>query len=234
MKRPHIYLSIIIAAGILAVLSLLWVVPNHKGQIVGTVTDALSSDPIYRVRITVGGRSTVRHLDKNFKITHLKPGTYELKVSAPGYERKTKKVDLKRGINLIDIRLIGKEIPNLDHIIVFADSIKAKGIQLEIRFVNKLGVGIKHFPRLPLTMDANLFGRLGTKENYKRGRLIYSGPVELFWRSDTLLGRYKGIITKDKLQILPGVNGRFGILDVVLHTTEGDFEDTLSDILLEW
>ncbi|UCD79142.1 MAG: carboxypeptidase regulatory-like domain-containing protein, partial [Desulfobacterales bacterium] len=189
MNRPHIYLVIIIAAGVLAVLILFGVGPNHEGQIVGTVTDALSGDPINGVRIIIGGRSTVRYLDKNFKISHLKPGIHHLKASAPGFETKTQEVNLRRGTNLIAIRLMGNEIPDLGGIIVFADAIKSSGIQLEIRFVNQQGIGIKHFPRLPLTMEARLYGQLGTKENYRRGRLIYSGPVKLFWDSEASLGK---------------------------------------------
>lgn len=234
MIRPHIYLVIIIAAGVLAVLILFGVGLNYEGQLVGTVTDALSGDPINGVRIIVGERSIVRYLDKNFKISHLKPGIHQLKASAPGYETKTAEVNLKRGNNLIDIRLMGKEIPDLGDIIVFADAIKSSGIQLEIRFVNQHGVGIKHFPRLPLTMEARLYEQLGTKENFRRGRLIYSGPVQLFWDSEASLGKNKGMIAQDKLKVTPEIDGNFGILDTVLHTSQGDFEDTAAGILLPW
>ena len=234
MQRPYIYLIIIIAAGVLIALGLMGGSPDHQGQIFGTVTDALSGDPIYGVRIIVGGRSTVRYLDQHFKITRLSPGIHELNSSAPGYEKKIMKVDLKRGTNRVDIQLTGREIPDLDHIIVFADSIKAGGIQLEIRFINQQGLGIKHFPRLPLTMDADLFSRLGSRENYERGRLIYSGPVKLSWDSKASLGKYKGMIVKDQLRVNPAIDGRFGILDAVLHTGQGDFADTIADVLLEW
>ena len=234
MKRFHIYLAIIIAVVVLVVVGQFGISHDRNRQIVGTVTDALSGDPVYGVRIIVGGRSTVRYLDKNFKITNLKPGIHELSASSPGYETKTKDVNLKRSTTFTDIRLKGKEIPGLDHIIVFADSIKAKGIQLEIRFVNEQGIGIKHFPRLPITMDAKFSVRLGNKEKHQRGRLIYSGPVELFWDSGASLGKNKGIIAKNKLQVNPETDGNFGILDVVLHTGQGDFEDTIADILLRW
>ena len=83
-------------------------------------------------------------------------------------------------------------------------------------------------------MDANLFSRLGTRENYEKGRLIYSGPVELSWDSRASLGKYKGMIARDKLRVNPATDGRYGILDAVLHTGQGDFEDTIADVLLEW
>ena len=234
MKRPHIYLVIIIIAGGLAVLSLFGIGSTRTVQITGTVTDALSGDPIYGVRITVGGRSTVRYLDKKFKITHLKPGLHILKANASGYETKTQEANLEQGTNLMAVQLTGKEIPGLDQIIVFADSIKSSGIQFEIRFVNRQGLGIKHFPRLPLTMEAKLYGQIGSKENYTRGRLIYSGPVKLFWDPEALLGKNKGMIAKDKLQVNPETDGRFGIIDAVLHTGQGDFEETVAGIPLAW
>lgn len=234
MQRPHIYLYLVITAGVLAVLSLFAVGSNHKVQIVGTVTDAISDDPIYGVTISVGGRSTIRYLDKNFKITHLKRGSHILKASAPGYETKTEEVHLRRGKNSMAIRLTGKEIPGLDHIIVFADSIELSGIRLEIRFVNQQGVGIMHFPRLPLTMEARLYEQLGSTEKYERGKLIYSGPVKLFWDSKASLGKNKGMIAKEKLQVNRRTEGMLGIIDAILHTGQGDFKDTIAGIPLVW
>lgn len=234
MKKLYIYLTIIITIAVVVVLGILGVGQSRKGILIGTVTDALSGDPVYKARIIVAGRSTIRYMDKNFQITNLSPGNYELKVSAPGYESGTREVTVRRGTTLIDIHMRGTEIPGLGHIIVFADSIKAKGIQIEIRFVNKQGIGIKHFPRLPMTMDAKLHIMLGTREKYTRGRLIYSGPIKLSWDSEASMGKNVGIISKNKLQINPETYGRFGILDVVLHTDQGDFKDTITDILLEW
>jgi hypothetical protein len=83
-------------------------------------------------------------------------------------------------------------------------------------------------------MEARLYEQLGTKENYRRGRLIYSGPVQLFWDSAASLGKNKGMIAQDKLQVTTEMGGKFGILDTVLHTSQGDFEDTTAGILLPW
>ncbi len=234
MQRPHIYLAVIIAAGVLAVLSLFAVGSNHQVQIVGTVMDALSDEAIYGVRIAVGGRSTIRYVDKNFKITQLRPGRHIIRASAPGYDTKMEEVNLRRGNNLMAIRLTGKEIPGLDHIIVFADSIESSGIQLEIRFVNQQGIGIRHFPRIPFTMEARLYEQLGSKKKYERGRLIYTGPVKLFWDSKASLGKNKGMIAKEKLRVSPRTEGMLGIIDAILHTGQGDFKDTIAGIPLAW
>lgn len=234
VKRQWVLVLVIIAAVFLLVFGILEFGLSRKGAVIGTVADALSGAPVYKARIAVGGRSTIRYVDKNFRITGLDPGVYTLKVSAPGYEPMKKEIIVKRGATRVDMLMRGSEIPGLDDILVFTDSIESRGIQLEIRFVNRRGVGIKHFPKLPMTMDARLYARLGTGEEYSRGRLIYSGPAELYWDPEASLGKNKGIIYKDRLAVDPGTDGRYGVLDVVLHTPQGDYRDTRADVLLEW
>ena len=233
MKRPHIYIIIIIAVLGLMVLGIFGVGQSRKGVMVGTVTDALSGDPVHKAKILVGGRSTIRYMDKNFEITNLRPGKYTLRISAWGYESVAMDVAVGRGVSRVDVAMKGTEIPGLDHIIVLANSIRGQGIQLEIRFANKEGIGIDHFPRLPMTMDAKLYSRIGTEEKYTRGRLIYSGSVDLYWDSKAYLGKNKGIIPKEKLKVDPKTDGKYGVLDMVLHCPQGDFNASQADILLE-
>ena len=176
----------------------------------------------------------MRYMDRDFQITNLTPGAHQLNVWAPGYESEIREINLKKGENFVEIAMRGKKIPDLDHIIVFADSVRTSGIQLEIRFVNKKGMGIKHFPRLAMSMDAELFVRLGTKDNHSRGRPVYAGPVDLFWDPKASFGKNKGIIPKDRLKVGPELKGMFGILDLVLHMEKGDFKETIRDILLDF
>jgi len=234
LKKRNIILLVGIAVGLAAVLGALGVGQNPERILAGEVTDAMSGDPVYMARIVIGGRSTIRYVDKEYRITHLRHGIHTLKVTAPGYETKTTEVAIKRGVTSLDIRLDGKEIPNLDHIIVFADSVPGVGIRLDIRFVNQGGVGIKHFPRIPMTIEAKLNIRLGTREKYTKGRLIYSGPVELAWDSEAILGKNKGLIPKSKLHLNSKTDGRYGVLEVILHMNQRDFKDTISEVLLEW
>jgi hypothetical protein len=233
LKKFRIYITMSIAAAILAALGILGVGENRKGIILGTVTDALSDDPVYKAKISIGGRSTIRYKDKKFRITNLEPGTYTLNVSAPDYESVAREVTVERGGNRVDIVMKGTEISGLDHIIVFSESVE-QGIKLEIRFVNGEGKGIEHFPRLPLSMGAKLYEQHGTKENPRRGRLIYSGPVELYWDPESYLGKNRGILPAEKFGSDSKLEGRYGILDVVLRTAQGDFENTVSNVLLEW
>ncbi|MBW2057225.1 MAG: carboxypeptidase regulatory-like domain-containing protein [Deltaproteobacteria bacterium] len=234
LKRFHFYLAVIVAVAGLAALGVFRHGSGREGCIAGTVTDALGGGPVYKARIVVDGRSTIRYRDKNFRITRLKPGSYELKVTAPGYALAQIGVVVGRGTTRVEVPMRGERIPGLDHILVFADSVKNRGIELEIRFVSKDGTGIRHYPRLPVTMDARLCVRLGDERSYARGRLIYSGPVDLYWDQKAVLARNRGIIPKEKLNLDPAVEGTYGVLDVVLHTPQGDFRDTRADVLLEW
>ena len=234
LKKFYTYITISVAAAILMALGIFVVGENRKATIFGTVTDALSDDPVYKAKISVGGRSTIRYKDKKFRISNLDPGTYTLNVNAPAYESVERKITVGRGGNRVDIVMRGTEISGLDHIIVFAESVKGRGIQLEIRFVNREGKGIEHFPRLPLTMDAMLYEQHGTEKNPLPGKLIYSGPVELYWDPESSLGKNKGILLKELLGSDSKTDGRQGILNVVLHTSQGDFENRVSDVLLEW
>ena len=234
LKKSHNYLVISVATAILAALGIFGVGEERKATLFGTVTDALSDGPVYKVKISVGGRSCIRYKDKKFRITNLDPGAHTLNVSAPAYESVAREVTVGRGSNRVDIVMKGTEITGLDRIIVFAESVKGQGIQLEIRFVNREGKGIEHFPRLPFTMDAKLYEQYGAKEDPLQGKLIYSGPVELYWDHESFLGKNKGILPKEKLGSDSKTGGRYGILNVVLHASQGDFENSVSDVLLEW
>ena len=100
-------------------------------------------------------------------------------------------------------------------------------------FINQ-DTGAKTVQGLSKDMDAKLYEQHGTKENPLQGKLIYSGPVELYWDHKSFLGKNKGILPKEKLGLDSKTGGRYGILNVVLHASQGDFENSVSDVLLEW
>jgi hypothetical protein len=198
--------------------------------ILGTVTDAMSGDPVHQAKIVVGGRSTIRYVDEDFQITNLEPGKYKLRVYAPGYESIIREVTVRRGKTRVDVTMTGVDIPGLDQIIVFAESVGERGVQLEIRLVNKAGTVIADFPRIPMTLDAELYIQHGTEESPARGDLAYAGAVDLWWDSDAFLGKIKGIIPRERIDV--PAERTHGVLDVVLHTPQGDFMDTRANVML--
>jgi hypothetical protein len=154
-----------------------------------------------------------------------------LRVSAPGYESVAREVIVGQGPTPVHISLRGTQIPDLDQIIAFSEPIRGKGIQIEIRLVNKNGLVISHFPKTPMSLNVRLYTRRETHGGYSRGKIIYSGPVELYYDSEAPLGKIKGIIPKEMMS--NGISERYGILDAILHTPQGNFMYTRTDVLLE-
>lgn len=234
MKKSHVYLDIIVV--IIIVVLLVVLIPRwmggEYGEVRGEAVDALSGDPVWKIRIVVDGKSIIKYKypTKTYSLTGIEPGSYTLKAVAPNYYDFTEDIQLKRGENILDISMKGKEIPDLQSIIVFSESVE-KGIELEIRLVNSKREGITEFPALPLNLEGTLWARIGTEEEYVKGRKILEGPIELFWDSDAFLARNKGIIPWEKIKI-DRETEKLGILELTLRTPQGDFSDTIDDVQL--
>lgn len=234
MKKSHVYLDIIVV--IIIVVLLVVLIPRwmggEYGEVRGEAVDALSGDPVWKIRIVVDGKSIIKYKypTKTYSLTGIEPGSYTLKAVAPNYYDFTEDIQLKRGENILDISMKGKEIPDLQSIIVFSESVE-KGIELEIRLVNSKREGITEFPALPLNLEGTLWARIGTEEEYVKGRKILEGPIELFWDSDAFLARNKGIIPWERIKI-DRETEKLGILELTLRTSQGDFSDTIDDVQL--
>jgi len=203
-------------------------------EVKGKVVDKLSGDAVWGVRITVDGKCTTHYLSKTYHLTGVEPGAYTLVATAPNYYEFKKNIQVKKGTNIVDIFMRGKEIPDLQEVKILTKSID-KGIQLEIWFINSKGDLIKHYPCLPLTLEVKLFLDIG-KEKIKKGKKIYEGQVDLFWDADTSsIGKNKAIIPWSKINVDKEIEEREGviivkrdegILEAVLHTPQGDFKCT--------
>ena len=229
MKRSILYVIV----GLIVVVALVATFNLRSGKyatLKGKIVDALSEDPVWKVNIVLDGKSTTRYMSKTYRFTGIKPGSYTFKATAPNYYSFSKEIKVKRGENILDVSLKGEKIPDLQGIIVFTES-QEKGIQLEIRFTDSKGEGITKFPSLPLNLEGKLYLRLGNEEDYTRGKELFSGPIELFWDSQAFLAKNKGIIPWEKIGEHLEIE-EFGVLDVVLHTPQGDFKDTVDDVKL--
>jgi len=233
MKKPIVYTIIIgIVIVVLLAIFLPRLIGEKYGEVRGKAVDVLSNDPVWKIRIVVDGKSTLkyRYPSKTYYLTGIKPGSYTLKATAPNYYDFTKDIQVKRGENIVDIPMKGKEIPDLQGIIVFSEPVE-KGVQLEIRFTNSKEEGITEFPCLSLSLEGTLWARIGSEEKYVKGRKIMEGPIELFWDSDAFLAKNKAIIPWGEIKI-DRETEKFGIMEVTLHTPQGDFSDTIDDVQL--
>lgn len=228
MKRSILY--VIVGLIVVALVVSFSLRSEKYGTVKGKMVDALSEDPVWKVNIILDGKSTTRYMSKTYRFTEIKPGSYTFKATAPNYYSFSKEIKVKKGDNILDVSLKGEKVPDLQGIIVFTES-KEKGIQLEIRFTDSKGEGITKFPCLSLKLEGKLYLRLGSEENYTRGKVLFSGPIELFWDSKAFLAKNKGIIPWENIGKHLEVE-KYGILDVVLHTPQGDFKDTVDDVKL--
>lgn len=203
----------------------------NYGILKGTVVDLYSQDVVRNLSLTVDGRSDVLFRSKEYQLTKIPPGKHVLKAEAPYYHSFSQELEIKRGINVLNFAMEGKEIPDLAGIICFADPTD-RGIEVEIRFKDSKGIGISDFPGMPLRFEGKLYVREGDESNYSRGRLIYGGPIELFWDPKAYLARNKGLIPWDKIQV-DREKEKYGIMEVVLHTPQGDFGEFIEDVELQ-
>ena len=230
MRKSLIYSIILALIGAGCIVSFLFLAREEYGKVKGVVADHLSGDAVRQVRIVVDGKSTTKFTSTSYSLTEIPAGSHTLKVTAPSYHDFEKPIQVKRGTNVVDIALEGREVPDLQGIIIFTEP-KERGIEIEIRFHDSKGEGIVDYPAFPLTMEGALFVREGTEENYEKGRKLLEGPIELFWDSQEWLAKNKGIIPWDRVKV-DAEKERYGILEVILHTPQGDFEDSSTDVNL--
>lgn len=222
MKKSAIYLTIVFAIGLAGLSAFTFFSEKKHGWIEGKITDALSRDAVWRATIRMGGKSTIKFTTTSYRLTEIPPGSYTLRATAPNYHDFTKPVQVEKGRNVVDIAMKGQAIPDLQGILVFTEPTN-KGLQVEIRLTDSKRIAIINPPALPFTLEGTLFVRKGVEGKYDKGRKIFEGPIDLFWDPKDRLAKNKGIIPWTRIEGDPE-REKYGILEVVLHTPQGDFE----------
>ena len=125
-----------------------------------------------------------------YRFTRLEPGEVQLEISAPSYEPVSIPVTLKKGQNKLEepIELVGYEIPELDHFIIFEEA-SGGDIVLEIRPVGTDGRAVLNHPcmdmwigcRVSTQMKAGLYVHSPTDEGSVRGEELFQGRIEWEW-----------------------------------------------------
>ncbi|MCX6090432.1 MAG: hypothetical protein NTX88_08735 [Candidatus Atribacteria bacterium] len=228
-RKAGTLVALVVIVAIVALFGIVYLTNQmNYGVIQGKIVDDYSQDVVKKVHLTIDGKSDVLFASKEYILSRIAPGKYTFQAVAPFYGTFTREVDIKKGINVLDFTMKGKEIPGLAGIICFADSTE-RGVEIEIRFKNDQGQGISDYPALPLTLEGKLFVREGDEKNYTRGRKVYEGPIELSWDPTSYLARNKGLISRDKIQIDPQKEP-FGVMDLVLTTPQGTFQDVVDNV----
>ena len=125
-----------------------------------------------------------------FVFSHLKPGSWTLEISAPGYLAVSMPVSLHRGANRLarPIEMVGFEIPNLQRFYVF-EQLDGGDLVSQLRPVGTDGRAVVNHPCLPLWVAARVAvqvkgGRPVTEaveEGSTRGAELFSGHVDWKW-----------------------------------------------------
>jgi len=225
--------AVLISSLILIALAVLFIAvyftsTTNYGILQGKVVDKLSQDAVKKLHLTIDGKSDILHMSKDFRITRIPPGKHTFKAEAPYYEGMNQEIDIKKGVNVFDFSMKGKEIPGLAGIICFADPTE-QGIEVEIRFKNEQGQGISDYPAMPLALEGKLYVREGDENNYSRGRKLFEGPMILFWDPTSYLARNKAVIPWNTLDINPDTE-KFGLMELILTTPQGTFEDVIENV----
>jgi len=125
-----------------------------------------------------------------YHFTKLKPGDWEMSVTAPSYEAQKVAVHLKRGKNVIPepVDMRGYEIRDLQRFYVFTD-IEGRDIVVELRPVNSLGKAILNHPcldiwigcRVSVQMKDGVYVSEPTEEGSTYGEELYRGNIPWEW-----------------------------------------------------
>lgn len=196
MKTSRILIPVLVVVVIVAVAVVVYLTMNpvditYEFQVRDAVSKDWVWDATFRLQDRVirayyqSDRGPVTH-----KFTHLKPGEWELELSAPSYASQMISVSLKRGENRLPepIDLVGYEIPDLAKWIIFEDRVGNDIVQ-EIRPVSSDGPAVLNHPCLDLWIGARVSVQIydglpvqeETEEGSERGEEIYKGILDWEW-----------------------------------------------------
>jgi hypothetical protein len=125
-----------------------------------------------------------------FVFSHLKPGSWTLEISAPGYVPASVPVTLRRGANRLSrpIEMVGFEIPRLQRFYVF-ERLEGGDLVCQLRPAGADGHAVVNHPCLPLWVGARVAVQVtngkpvteAVEGGSARGGELFSGRVDWKW-----------------------------------------------------
>lgn len=226
-KRSLIAVIVLVAIGAAFLFLFLG---QGTSSISGQVFDAGNGMPVYGARVTFGTKSTTLYLSKAFQLTALPRGSGTLTVTAPGFHEDVQELVLRGRKMEVSIPLRGKEVPGLGGILVW-DEWEGGDLRLDVRLITADGKGIEYFPALSFGAEVKIVENLGTPQAPVRGQLLFDGKPKLYLDLSSKLEKLKCKIESHEIKA-PRSGVALGILDFVLHTEQGTFTWSRSDIIL--
>lgn len=169
------------------------------------VTDKNSKSWVWDLTVTLQNRIIRGYYQSDkapfpFQFTHLTPGTWELKLSAPSYLPVTIPVTIKKGKNVlpVSIEMEGYEIPDFKRFYVF-NKHSGNDLVFELRQVNAENQGIKNHPCLDLWIGCKIYTQVirginvtvPVESGSETGELLFKGKIPWEWNvSPGIIYRY--------------------------------------------
>jgi hypothetical protein len=192
------------------------------------VVDSVSGGWVWNATIKLQNRETRSFYQADqgspeLQFTRLKPGRWELQISAPAYAPQQVPVRLRRGVNVLPqpIRLMGLEIPQLSYFVV-VDKRDQGPLYLEVRPVGQDGKAVINHPCVDLWFGALISaqvkgGRYTDKSEdtgSERGEPLFAGRLDWIWdgKPETSF-RYTVPIPVDKLRKSPA---QYWVIDTLI------------------
>ena len=179
------------------------------------VRDAVSKAWVYDFTAVLQNR-TIRGFFQSdsdlsvYRFTKLQRGTWEMKVTAPSYGRRTVPLNLKRGKNVLDepVEMEGYAIQGLKRFYVFSEP-KDGNLVFELRPVGSDGRAIVNHPcldiwigcRVSVQVKDGVFIQEPTREGSTYGALLYSGQIPWEWDpAPNATFRYRATLSLDEVK----------------------------------
>ena len=185
---------IVIAAALLVGIAAGFLIFWARSQAVLTfeVRDAKSKSWVWDSTIRLQDRVIRGFYSTSFHFTHLRPGTFDLTVSAPHYEPASVRVRIRPGgrNTIAPLSLVGYEIPDFSRLVVTANR-SARGLEIEFNPVDAKGNLIEVFPcidlkiavRVSIELKGGASALVPSAEGAERGTRLYEGKVDWTWNA---------------------------------------------------
>ena len=178
--------------------------------------DVNSKASVRDATIKLQNRVIFNYFDEVLRFSNLKPGEYNIEISAPNYIGKTIPVKINNGINIIEdpIDLIGIEIPNLASFNISVKPIDS-GLQLAIiplivtKGANDSYESRLNYPCLDIKVGIRIYEQIEdgqyvqeeTETGSDRGQELYSGYLAWDWDSNPQAAfRYSVKVPKENIK----------------------------------
>lgn len=241
-KQRWIITGVIICAMVLIAIAVQ--LARRETSLEFVLRDAVSRHWVWDATITLQDRVIRSYYQSDRgpiqqRFSGLRPGSAELRISAPSYEPLVVPLTLTRGANTIPqaIEMTGYEIANLERFVVFPVH-EGPDVALEIRPVGRDGRAIENHPPLPVWIGARVSSqeRDPVEGGAVRGEELFRGRLQ--WEFDTrpeTLFRYRARLPAGAIARNPAQRWVIDYLIVVPDTREIDARemDRFMDRLIE-